>query len=154
MGNHWGQESMTTQQLRESEGAFIQLTKSEYQKDGVTHTVDWEPYLSYYLPESYANQYRVRIQFADFRVFVYNEVSNVDIVAWENCAWIGGFALFVWILHGICMFFAGFFLDNNSLVLKGNLFSQPYTDYTGYTSNEPARKTGDGFDGAVTSADL
>jgi hypothetical protein len=160
-GEHWGQESMVTQTLHPSEGMMIHIARTEFQKNSKTYTVDWEPYVTYYSPDSVRDQYKIRVQFNDFRVFRYNQVDTLNITEWENCAWIGGFILFMWMIHSMVMLIVGLFLDNNSLVLKGNLFAQPYTDYTEYSSNEPARKAaaaaagGDGFEnGAITSAEL
>jgi len=152
----YGPPGSLTYALRANEGIWIHVARSEALKNGKLKSVDWDPLLTYYTGVIFSpNNYQISFVIQTFKIMRYNEVPGTNIVEWENCAWVGGFFLFMWMIQALAMVLVGLFLDNTSQVLKGDIWRGPYTDYTEYSQNQPAgKKEGkDPFDG-TTSADL
>jgi len=125
----WGPDEMRVIYLNPNTKAVIHMTKSEMLKDGKKERDTWEPFLTYEGLMETNTSYTVITEISTFKVMHYNQVSRKNIVDWENCAWIGGFGLFMYLIQWLFMALVGMLLENNSQFLNADKTPPAYDEY-------------------------
>jgi hypothetical protein len=153
----YGPDEMRIMEVNPNTKAVVHVTKSVKMKDGDSQTdlTTWEPFLTYEGLMETNTSYTVIVEIQTFKVMTYNEVSRKNIVDWENCAWIGGFGLFMYMIHWMFMAIVGMVVENNSQYLNTDkpVAYDEYGSGGATTAGIKASANNQDYQGA-TSADL